>query len=56
MKFNDLVDLSVGSLWRIKLRAVLTITGTPPGFTLITCAIVALSASSSWFSRIHSSL
>jgi putative ABC transport system permease protein len=27
VKFHDLVDLSVGSLWRIKLRAVLTITG-----------------------------
>jgi ABC-type antimicrobial peptide transport system permease subunit len=27
MKFNDLIDLSVGSLWRIKLRATLTITG-----------------------------
>jgi len=27
VKFNDLVDLSIGSLWRIKLRAALTITG-----------------------------
>jgi len=27
VKFNDLIDLSIGSLWRIKLRAALTITG-----------------------------
>jgi ABC-type antimicrobial peptide transport system permease subunit len=27
MTFRDLVDLSVGSLWRIKLRATLTIAG-----------------------------
>ena len=56
MTFHDLLDLSIGSLWRIKLRAVLTIAGVVIAIATFVAMLSFAAGNQKWVARGYNEL
>ena len=56
MTLHDLVDLSIGSLWRIKLRAFLTIAGVVIAIATFVAMLSFAAGNQKWVARAYSEL
>jgi len=56
MTLHDLVDLSIGSLWRIKLRAFLTIAGVVIAIATFVAMLSFAAGNQKWVARAYNEL